>query len=56
MVSPDRITHDNPEPGDVSPGFLDSASSLCDMTDTTMAAVPDEIMSTRADEACGAAL
>ena len=54
MAGPNRITHDNPEPGDVSRGFLDSASSLCDMTDTTMAAVPDEIMSTRADEACGA--
>ena len=54
MVSPNRITHDNPEPGDVLLEFLDSASSLCDMTDTTMAAVPDEIMSTRADEACGA--
>ena len=54
MVSPDRITHDNPELRDVLLEFLDSASSLCDMTDTTMAAVPDEIMSTRADEACGA--
>ena len=54
MAGPNRITHDTPEPGDVSPGFPDSASSLCDMTDTTMAAVPDEIMSTRADEACGA--
>lgn len=54
MVSPNRITHDNPEPRDVLLEFLDSASSLCDMTDTTMAAVPDEIMSTRADEACGA--
>ena len=54
MAGPNRITHDNPEPGDVLPGFLDSASSLCDMTDATMAAVPDEIMSTRADEACGA--
>ncbi len=54
MAGPDRITHDNPEPGDVSPGFLDSAPGLCDMTDATMAAVPDEIMSTRADEACGA--
>ena len=54
MVSSNRITHDNPEPGDVLLEFLDSASSLCDMTDTTMAAVPDEIMSTRADEACGA--
>ena len=54
MVSPNRITHDNPELRDVLLEFLDSASSLCDMTDTTMAAVPDEIMSTRADEACGA--
>ena len=54
MVSPNRITHDNPEPGDVLLEFLDSASSLCDMTDTTMAAVPDEIMSIQADEACGA--
>ena len=54
MAGPNRITHDNPEPGDVLLEFLSSASSLCDMTDTTMAAVPDEIMSTRADEACGA--
>ena len=54
MAGPDRITHDNPEPGDVLPGFPGGASSLCDMTDATMAAVPDEIMSTRADEACGA--
>ena len=54
MVSPNRITHDNPELRDVLLEFLDSASSLCDMTDTTMAAVPDEIMSIQADEACGA--
>ena len=54
MAGPDRMTHDNPEPGDVSRGFPGGASSLCDMTDATMAAVPDEIMSTRADEACGA--
>ena len=54
MAGPNRITHDNPEPGDVLLEFLDSASSLCDMTDTTMAAVPDEIMSIQADEACGA--
>ena len=54
MVSPNGITHDNPEPRDVLPGFPGGASSLCDMTDTTMADVPDEIMSTRADEACGA--
>ena len=54
MVSPNRITHDNPELGDVLLEFPGSASSLCDMTDTTMAAVPDEIMSIQADEACGA--
>lgn len=35
-------------------GFLDSASSLCDMMNTTMAAVLNEIMSIQADEACGA--
>ena len=54
MVSSNRITHNNPELRDVLLEFLDSASSLCDMTDTTMAAVPDEIMSIQADEACGA--
>ena len=54
MVSPNRITHDNPELRDVLLEFLDSASSLCDMMNTTMAAVPDEIMSIQADEACGA--
>ena len=54
MAGPNRITHDNPELRDVLLEFLDSASSLCDMTDTTMAAVPDEIMSIQADEACGA--
>ena len=54
MVSPNRITHDNPELRDVLLEFLDSASSLCDMTDTTMAAVLNEIMSIQADEACGA--
>ena len=54
MVSPNGITHDNPEPRDVLPGFPGGASSLCDMMNTTMAAVPDEIMSIQADEACGA--
>ena len=54
MAGPNGIAHGNPEPGDVLPGFPGSAPSLCDMTDATMAAVPDEIMSTRADEACGA--
>ena len=54
MAGPNRITHDNPELRDVLLEFLDSASSLCDMMNTTMAAVPDEIMSIQADEACGA--
>ena len=54
MVSPNRITHDNPELRDVLLEFLDSASSLCDMMNTTMAAVLNEIMSIQADEACGA--
>ena len=54
MVSSNRITHNNPELRDVLLEFLDSASSLCDMMNTTMAAVPDEIMSIQADEACGA--
>ena len=54
MVSSNRITHNNPELRDVLLEFLDSASSLCDMTDTTMAAVLNEIMSIQADEACGA--
>ena len=54
MAGPNGITHDNPELRDVSPGFPGSAPGLCDMTDATMAAVPDEIMSIQADEACGA--
>ena len=54
MAGPNGITHDNPEPRDVLPGFPGGASSLCDMMNTTMAAVPDEIMSIQADEACGA--
>lgn len=55
MVNPNRITHDAPELRDVLLGFLESASSLCDMMNTTMAAVLNEIMSIQADEACGAA-
>ena len=54
MAGPNGITHDNPELRDVLPGFPGSAPGLCDMTDATMAAVPDEIMSIQADEACGA--
>lgn len=54
MVDPNRITHDTPELRDVLLGFLESASSLCDMMNTTMAAVLNEIMSIQADEACGA--
>lgn len=34
-----RIPHDSPELREVLMGFLDSASGLCDMMNTTMAAV-----------------
>lgn len=54
MVNPNRIHHADPELKDVLLGFLESASSLCDMMNTTMAAVLNEIMSIQADEACGA--
>ena len=54
MANPNRISHDAPELKDVLLGFLESASSLCDMMNTTMAAVLNEIMSIQADEACGA--
>ena len=54
MVNPNRITQDAPELKEVLLGFLESASSLCDMMNTTMAAVLNEIMSIQADEACGA--
>ena len=54
MVNPNRIAHDTPELRDVLLGFLESASSLCDMMNTTMAAVLNGIMSIQADEACGA--
>ena len=54
MVNSNRIPHGDPELRDVLMGFLDSASSLCDMMNTTMAAVLNEIMSIQADEACGA--
>lgn len=54
MVNASRIPHSDPELKDVLLGFLESASSLCDMMNTTMAAVLNEIMSIQADEACGA--
>jgi transposase-like protein len=54
MVNPNRITQEAPELKEVLLGFLESASSLCDMMNTTMAAVLNEIMSIQADEACGA--
>lgn len=54
MVNRDRISHDGAELKEVLLGFLESASSLCDMMNTTMAAVLNEIMSIQADEACGA--
>ena len=40
MVNPNRITQDAPELKGVLLGFLESASSLCDMTNTTMTAAP----------------
>ena len=54
MVNDNRIPHGDPEMKEVLLGFLESASSLCDMMNTTMAAVLNEIMSIQADEACGA--
>lgn len=54
MVNPNRIHRADPELKEVLLGFLESASSLCDMMNTTMAAVLNEIMSIQADEACGA--
>lgn len=54
MVNPNRIHRNDPELKEVLLGFLESASSLCDMMNTTMAAVLNEIMSIQADEACGA--
>lgn len=54
MAHFNRITQNNSELKDVLFGFLESVSSLCDMTNTTMAAELNEIMSIQADEACGA--
>ena len=45
MVNPNRIHRADPKLKEVLLGFLDSASSLCDMMNTTMAAVLNEIMS-----------
>ena len=54
MVNPNGITQDAPELRDVLLVFLESASSLCNLMNTTMATVLNEIMSIQADEACGA--
>ena len=54
MVSSNSIQRGDPQLKEVLLGFLDSASSLCDMMNTTMAAILNEIMSIQADEACGA--
>jgi transposase-like protein len=54
MVSSNSIQRGDPQLKEVLLGFLDSASSLCDMMNTTMAAVLNEIMSIQANEACGA--
>jgi len=53
-MAANTLPHDVPELKDVLITFLDSASSLCDLMNTTMAAVLNEIMSIQADEACGA--
>jgi len=54
MVSSNRIQRGDPPLKEALLGFLDSASSLCDMMNTTMAAILNEIMSIQANEACGA--
>jgi putative transposase len=54
MVSSNRIQRGDPQLKEVLLSFLDSASSLCNMMNTTMAAVLNEIMSIQANEACGA--
>ena len=54
MVSLNSIQRGDPQLKEVLLGFLDSASSLCDMMSTIMAAVLNEIMSIQANEACGA--
>ena len=54
MVSSNSIQRGDPQLKEVLLGFLDSASSLCDMMNTTMAAILNEIMSIQANEACGA--
>ena len=48
MANPNRIPHDVPELKDVLLGFLESASSLCYIMNTTMAASEpsEETMST----------
>ncbi|QUC02326.1 hypothetical protein [Atopobium sp. oral taxon 416] len=54
MVSSNSIQRGDPQLKEVLLGFLDSASSLCNMMNTTMAAILNEIMSIQANEACGA--
>ena len=54
MVSSNSIQRGDPQLKEVLLGFLGSASSLCNMMNTTMAAVLNEIMSIQAKEVCGA--
>ena len=54
MVSSNSIQRGDPQLKEVLLGFLDSVSSLCDMMNTTMAAVLNEIMSIQANEVYGA--
>lgn len=53
-MADNTLPHDVPELKEVLLEFLQTASSLCEMMNATMAAVLNEIMSIQADEACGA--
>ena len=54
MVNHNKIAYDVPELKDVLLEMLDSASGLCEVMNSVMAAVLNMIMSIQADEACGA--
>ena len=55
MAYSSTLAQGTPELKEVLLGFLESSSSLCEMMNTVMEAVLNEIMSIQADEACGAA-
>ena len=54
MVNHNKIAYDVPELKDVLLEMLDSASGLCEVMNSVMAALLNMIMSIQADEACGA--